>query len=144
MKWFFDTSVLIPAFLEDHEHHEPSLAAFVAAEKKKACCAAHSLAEVYSTLTRLPGKHRLSGDQVLLFLDAVEDRLTVVALDSREYYSAIRQAAAAGIVGGLLYDALLARSALKANAEIIYTWNLEHFRRLGPEVARRVKTPPAI
>jgi predicted nucleic acid-binding protein len=141
VKWFFDTSVLIPVFLEDHEHHEPSLAAFAPAKKNQACCAAHSLAEVYSALTRLPGRHRLSGEQVLLFLEAIEERLTVVALDSREYYSTIKQAAATGIVGGTLYDALLARCALKAGAETIYTWNLEHFQRLGPEVARRTKTP---
>jgi predicted nucleic acid-binding protein len=76
-----------------------------------------------------------------LFLEAIEERLTVVALDSREYYSTIKQAAATGIVGGTLYDALLARCALKAGAETIYTWNLEHFQRLGPEVARRTKTP---
>ena len=141
MKWFFDTSVLIPVFMEDHEHHEASLAAFVAADKKEGCCAAHSLAELYSALTRLPGKHRLSGEQVLLFLEAIEERLAVIALDSREYLSAIREAAAAGIVGGMLYDALLARCARKAAADVIFTWNTQHFLRLGPEVASRIKTP---
>ena len=140
MKWFFDTSVLIPVFMEDHEHHEASLTAFIHADKKQACCAAHSLAELYSVLTRLPG-NRLSGEQVLLFLEAIEEHLTVIALDSREYYSAIREAAASGIVGGMLYDALLARCARKAAAEVIYTWNVQHFRRLGPEVANRTKTP---
>ena len=39
-------------------------------------------------------------------------------------------------MGGTIYDALLAKCALKANATTIYTWDLEHFRRLGPEVAR--------
>ena len=141
MKWFFDTSVLIPVFLEDHEHHGPSLAAFLAAKKEQGCCAAHSLAELYSALTRLPGKHRLSGEQVLLFLEAIEERLTVVALDGAEYQSVIKQAAAAGIVGGMLYDALIAQCALKARAEKIYTWNVEHFQRLGAEVARRVQKP---
>jgi predicted nucleic acid-binding protein len=140
VKWFFDTSVLIPVFMEDHEHHEASLAAFLAADKKRACCAAHSLAEVYSVLTRLPG-NRLSGEQVLLFLEDIEERLTAVALDSREYFSTIRESAAAGIVGGMLYDALLARCARKAGADVIYTWNVQHFRRLGPEVASRTMTP---
>jgi predicted nucleic acid-binding protein len=140
VKSFFDTSVLIPVFMEDHEHHEPSLAAFLDADKKHACCAAHSLAEVYSVLTRLPG-NRLSGEQVLLFLEAIDQRLTLIALDAREYYSAIREAADTGVVGGMLYDALLARCARKAAADVIYTWNVQHFRRLGPEVASRVKTP---
>lgn len=141
MKWFFDTSVLIPVFMEDHQHHESSLAAFAAADKKRASCAAHSLAELYSVFTRLPGRHRLSPEQVLLFVEEIEERLTLISLDSREYSASIRSAVAAGIVGGILYDALLARCARKANAEVIYTWNLQHFRRLGPEVAKRVKTP---
>ena len=81
MKWFFDTSVLIPAFIEDHEHHEASLSAFHEADRRSSCCAAHSLAEVYSTLTRLPGRHRLSGEQVLLFLENI--RGTTHARDSR-------------------------------------------------------------
>jgi len=141
VKAFFDTSVLIPVFLEDHEHHEASLAAFLTAEKKHACCAAHSLAEVYSALTRMPGKHRLSGDQVLLFLQTIRERLAVIHLDAREYYSAIEEAAAAGIVGGAIYDALLARCALKAEAERIYTWNVKDFERLGAGIAKRLKTP---
>lgn len=141
MKYFFDTSVLIPVFLEDHEHHEASFDAFVAADRKQGCCAAHSLAELYSAITRLPTRPRLSGEQVALFLESIEQRLTVIALDSQEYFSTIREAAAVGIVGGTLYDALLARCALKAHAETIYTWNVQHFQRLGVGVAERVKTP---
>ncbi|HEY3973340.1 MAG TPA: PIN domain-containing protein [Candidatus Sulfotelmatobacter sp.] len=141
MKWFFDTSVLIPVFNVEHEHHEASLAAFVAANRENACCSAHSLAELYSVLTRLPGKHRVSGEQVLFFIEGIEEHLTIIALNSREYSSAIREAAAMGIVGGLLYDFLLARCARKASAEVIYTWDIQDFRRLGPEVASRIRTP---
>ena len=56
MKFFFDTSVLLPCFLEDHEHHEASLRAFLEADKKEGCCGAHSLAELYATATRLTRK----------------------------------------------------------------------------------------
>ncbi len=93
MRFFFDTSVSIAAFLEDHEHHQASFDAFLKADRKQGCCAAHSLAEVYSTLTRLHGKHRLSGEQVLLFLQNIRDRLTIVTLDAEEYYSAVEDAA---------------------------------------------------
>jgi predicted nucleic acid-binding protein len=141
MNWFFDTSVLIPTFLEDHEHHEASLDAFLKSDRRSSCCAAHSLAEVYATLTRLPGRHRLSGEQVLLFLENIRERLTLVTLDPEEYSAAVQAAAANGIVGGVIYDALLAQCALKAHAETIYTWNVRHFQRMGPEIARRVKTP---
>jgi predicted nucleic acid-binding protein len=141
MKWFFDTSVLIPTFLEDHEHHKASLSAFLEADRRSSCCAAHSLAEVYSTLTRLPGRHRLSGEQVLLFLENIRERLTLVTLDPEEYFATAEEAAAAGIVGGAIDDALLAQCALKSRAETIYTWNVKHFQRLNSEIARRVKTP---
>lgn len=138
---FFDTSVLIPAFFEDHEHHEASLQAFLKADKKQACCGAHSLAEFYATTTRLPGRHRLSGEQVLLFLENIQERLTIVTLDAHEYDTVLKQAAEAGIVGGAIYDALLVSCALKARAETIYTWNLRDFQRFGPEAAKRTRTP---
>ncbi len=141
MRGFFDTSVLIPAFIEDHEHHQASLIAFLEADRRSSCCAAHSLAEVYSTLTRLPGRHRLSGEQVLLFLENIRERLTLVTLDPEEYFAAVEEAAAAGIVGAAIYDALLAQCALKTRAETIYTWNVKHFQRINSEIARRVKTP---
>jgi predicted nucleic acid-binding protein len=138
---FFDTSVLVPVFLETHEHHERSLRVFVDATKRQDCCAAHSLAEVYATMTRLPGRHRLSGEQVLLFLDNIRERLTSVALTVDEYYAAIRDAADTGVVGGTLYDALIARCALKAKADTVYTWNTRHFEQLGPVIAERLRAP---
>jgi len=141
MKVFFDTSVLVAAVLLQNAHHPRSLAAYLAAERKQAYCAAHSLAEVYSTLTRLPGQQRMGCDQALLLLDDIADRLTAVALDPEEYCSTIADAAAEGIVGGTIYDALIARCALKIRATTIYTWNVDHFRRCGPEVANRARTP---
>ena len=44
-------------------------------------------------------------------------------------------------MGGTIYDALLACCALKAKATTMYTWDLNHFRLLGPEVTRRVQSP---
>lgn len=141
MKAFFDTSVLVPVFYGDHEHHAASMERFLGFHRKQACCGAHSLAEVYSSLTRMPGKHRISGEQAMLFLSDIRDRLTVIALDDAEYYRTIEQAAAAGIVGGTIYDALLVQCAVKARAETIYTWNLRHYGQFGTEVAKRVRTP---
>jgi predicted nucleic acid-binding protein len=141
VKYFFDTSVLLPTFLEDHEHHKASLRAFLRADRKQGCCGAHSLAELYATATRLPGKHRLSGEQVMLFLQDVRERLTIVALSGDDYFAAVKEAATLGVVGGTIYDALLARCALKADAEIIYTWNQKHFQQFSPEIAKRVRIP---
>jgi predicted nucleic acid-binding protein len=127
--------------MDEHMHHEASRKAYLKADKRHDCCAAHSLAEVYSTLTRLPGSHRASGDQAMLFLEDMTKRLTVIALDAEEYWAAIADAANLGVVGGLTYDALLARCALKAKVGTIYTWNLGHFHQLGSNVAKLVRTP---
>jgi len=77
----------------------------------------------------------------MLFLANMAERLTFIALDAEEYWSAIANAAESGVIGGTIYDALLARCALKAKAEIIYTWDVGHFQQLGEQVARRVRTP---
>lgn len=122
-------------------HHEASLRAFLEADKKEGCCGAHSLAEFYATATRLPGSLRLSGEQVMLFLENILERLTVITLTADEYYDTLKEAASAGVVGGTTYDALLGRCAMKGEAESIYTWNLKHFQQFSPEIVRRLRTP---
>lgn len=141
MKGFFDTSVLVPVFYGDHVHHPASLALFIQFDKSTGCCGAHSLAEVYSTLTRMPGRHRISGEQAMLFIGSIRDRLTTIALDGEEYADALQASAARGIVGGGIYDAMLAHCAIKAHAETIYSWNGRHYTQCGPEVRRRLQTP---
>jgi predicted nucleic acid-binding protein len=138
---FFDTSVLVAAVSVQHVHHVASLRAYLGTARKHACCAAHSLAEVYSTLTRMPTNQRMEGAQALILLDDIRSRMTVVALDPEEYYSAITEASAEGVIGGTIYDAVIARCALKARATTIYTWNVGNFRRVGLEIAKRVRTP---
>jgi predicted nucleic acid-binding protein len=141
VKVFFDTSVLVAAVLEDHEHFERSFSVFSAARCSSAFCAAHNLSEVYVTLTRYPGKDRLSAAQALMSLEKIEERLTVIALDTAEHIAAIRRFAANGIVGGTMYDGLIAACALKAKADVLYTWNVGHFMMLGNEVAHKVRSP---
>ena len=92
-------------------------------------------------MTRLPGRHRLSGEQVMLFLENIRERLALIALTGDEYHAAIKEAADSGVVGGTIYDALIARCALKAQADAIYTWNLRHFEQFGSAVVKRLRTP---
>jgi len=67
--------------------------------------------------------------------------LAIVTLETREYLAAIRRFAAHGITGGTVYDGLIAACALKAKADVLYTWNTGHFLLLGDEVARKLRTP---
>ena len=141
MKAFLDTSVLVSTFYGDHQHHEPSKDLFLRFDKREVCCASHSLAEVYSTLTGMPGPHRVSGDEALLFLGNIRDRLTIVAMNNNDYFKVLETCAVRGIAGGAVYDAILGQCAHKAEAESLFTWNLKDFRRLGPEIAARLKMP---
>jgi predicted nucleic acid-binding protein len=144
VKWFFDSSVLVPALLPAHVHHARSFAVFAAASQKNAGCAAHTLAEVYSTLTKYPGKERISSEFAALLIQQLEEKLTLVWLDGDEYRAAIRRMATMGIVGGAVYDGLIASCALKSGARHLYTWNARHFDLLGTEIQRIVTMPPAV
>ncbi len=68
MRGFLDASVLVPVFYGDPVHHHASLAIFLTLGPSAGCCGAHSLAVVYATLTRMPGKHRIRGEQAMLFI----------------------------------------------------------------------------
>jgi predicted nucleic acid-binding protein len=141
MKGFFDTSVLVPVFYGDHVHHHASLSLFIQFDKSTGCCGAHSLAEVYSTLTRMPGKHRISSERAMLFIGSIRERLSIVALNGNEYADVLAASAALRIVGGGIYDAVLAHCAIKAQVQAIYSWNGRHYGQCGPEVTRRLRTP---
>ena len=141
MKAFLDTSVLVATFYADHENHPASIELFLRFGKQDACCSAHSLAEVYATLTGMPGQRRVSGHEALLFLGDIRDRLTIVALNEQEYFKMAEASVEVGLTGGAIYDAILGHCALQAKAEVIYTWNTKDFLRLPPTMAGRVKTP---
>ena len=138
---FFDTSVLIAASVADHIHHAASLSVYRHAAPSNACCGVHNLAEVYAVLTSIPGPQRISSEQASSAVENVREHLLTVSLDEKEHHAVIKQAAKLGVVGGTIYDLLIAHAAMKAKAKIIYTWNIRHFQRFGPEITRLIRTP---
>jgi predicted nucleic acid-binding protein len=141
MRTFFDTSALVPVFYGDHVHHAASIGRFIQCDNTIGYCATHSLVEVYATLTRMPGRHRISSAQAMLFIDSIRERLSTVALDGEECADALKAAASLGIVGGGIYDAMIAHCALKAKADVIYSWNTRHYSLCGAAVIERLRTP---
>ncbi len=139
MRLFFDSSVLVPIFYADHPHHAPSARVFLEAGKDD-FCSLRTLGEVYTTLTGLPVRPRITGAEGVAIVKQIRERLTVVSLTEQEYISTLEMASST-VVGNAAYDALIARCALKAGATVLLTWNVQHFIRLGPEIARLVKTP---
>lgn len=76
-------------------------------------------------------------------MENIEQQLGFVNLTSEEYRSTIRAAASASIAGGTLYDYLIASCALKAQADVIYTWNTRHYQLFGPEIVEKLRIPEA-
>lgn len=139
MKLFFDSSVLVPVFYADHQHHESSAKAFLAAGKED-FCALRTLGEVYATLTGLPLRPRITAHDGMVILKQIRERLTLISLSEQEYVSAL-ESVSGTVVGGAAYDALIAQCAVKAGADVLLTWNVRDFTRLGPQIERLVKTP---
>jgi predicted nucleic acid-binding protein len=143
MKVFFDTSVLLPVFYGDHPRHDESLEIFGAHSRKLAACAAHSVAELYATLTRLPLRPRIEADQAALFIESLRERVTLVSLESDEYLETIAEISRRRLTGGIVYDALIAACARKVRASLLYTWNPADFERLKMPHGPAITTPAA-
>lgn len=141
MRRFVDTSVMLGAFFEDNPYHDACLALLGSLSHTHDACGAHSLAEVYSTLTRMPPAKRVHPDQAGIFLQHLHLRMQTVALTAEEYAREIKIAVENRVVGGQVYDALLLACARKHAADRIYTLNLKHFLKLAPDLADRITTP---
>ncbi len=145
MKVFCDTNVLVAACLESHPQHNAARPVLerVKAGKDEGFTAAHSLAEAYAVLTRLPGSEQVAPTIAWqLISDNVLKAFTVVTLTPKEYADTLEQAAANGVEGGRTYDALLLAAAAKSGAERIYTLNARHFQALADAALRgRVVAP---
>jgi len=142
VKVFLDTSVFVAAFWGDHPQHEASVALFKPAAPSRAFCAAHTVAEVYSTMTRLPAKPPIPPEQALLFIRQMRERFTVISLTDEEYCETIERLAGTGLAKSYIYDGLIMRAAEKSAAGAIYTWNTGHFQRVSPAaIAARLRTP---
>ncbi len=92
--------------------------------------AAPALVEAYAVLTRLPRAYRMRPQDCLAllqvnFLDHAE---SVVALDVDQYLRLVQNAAVGGIIGGQIYDAVIAACARAANVATLLTFNERHFR----------------
>jgi predicted nucleic acid-binding protein len=145
MKVFCDTNVLVAAFLQSHPHHSSARPVIerVKAGLDNGFVAAHSLAETYAVLTRLPGSNQVAAPVAWqLITENVLQDFTIVSLSSKEYVATLRNAAKNGVEGGKTYDALLLAAAAKSGAERIYTTNVHHFQNLAEdELRQRIVAP---
>ncbi|MFW6235034.1 MAG: type II toxin-antitoxin system VapC family toxin [Spirochaetota bacterium] len=135
MKVFFDTSVIVPALVDQLPNHHAALLALseFASEPNEAICSTHSLAECYAVLTALPLARRITPEEARrLISESIAGRLTVRDLSKADYLEATDMVAQAGLIGGVVYDALHVVVAKKSRCERLLTYNLRHFRGLVP------------
>jgi len=102
--------------------------------------AAHTLAEVYSVLTRLPPPHRLAPAAAHRLVQGNLQDKHIIELTAADYWSVLEECRAQGIAGGTVYDALIVRAALLGKATELLTLNASHFRRLAPS-SLEVRSP---
>lgn len=136
MKVLFDTSLLVAGFIEPHPMHSRALPWLRRAHARRLdlYIAAHSLAELYAVLTTLPVRPLISAATACsLIRENTEAVATVVTLSNADYDRTLDRMARLGVVGGSIYDALIARAAEKIGVERLVTLNLSDFERVWPE-----------
>jgi len=144
MKALFDSNVLVSALVETHPFHLKAIKWLTEVKENKitGVISAHSLAEIYSTLTNLPIypkispnlAHNLIYQNILPIFDFVE--LTV-----EDYKTVLNIASQNQIIGGTIYDALIAHAAHKAQVDKLLTFNTKHFKKAYPLIADIVEEP---
>jgi predicted nucleic acid-binding protein len=109
-----DSSVVIAAFATWHEHHEIARKAMAGRPR----LIAHAAVESYSVLTRLPPPHRALPAIVHAFI-AERFAEPFLTLSETGYQELLTTVAAAQILGGPAYDALIAFTAAEHQATLL-------------------------
>jgi predicted nucleic acid-binding protein len=133
MKTAFDTSVLVAALVRPHPHHGRAVIWLKRAISRDfdMVVAAHTIAELYAVLTTLPVSPRISSEIAWrLIHESVEPSANIVSLSASDYLTVIRDSRDSALSGGIVYDALILKAALKAKAARLLTYNASDYRRL--------------
>jgi predicted nucleic acid-binding protein len=145
VKAYLDTNVLVASCVQEHPHHLQAfnLVQRVKERKLAGCISTHGLAEFYAVLTRAPFTPRVHPAEAGQLLDDnIVPYFELVALSAHDYKTVLRSCASAGLIGGVVYDALHLHSAQKASCDRIYTFNVKDFRSLAEAgLAAKITAP---
>ena len=141
-RYLCGTNGLIASACGWHEHHARTHAEFQrrARAGEELVLAAHSLAEIYSVLTRLPPPRRIRGEDAWTLIEGNWSDTPAAHLTAQETWDAVRNAQRLGVRGGQMCDALIAAAALKAGASAILTWNRRNFEPFADHI--QIESPP--
>ncbi len=143
MKIFFDSSVLIAAFVESHPKHKSALSFLVKAKNRefKLFVSAHTILEVYSVLTSAPFRPKITS---VIAKKLIENNINAIAkiiyLSYEDYFKIIEKMCASDFKGGIVYDAIIVECALNSKVDEILTLNPIDFLRLTNDTSIRITT----
>ncbi len=133
MKKYFDTSIFVAATIKKHPRYndcKPLLEQAIN-EGHDLYVSTHSMAEMYSNLTRLPQNMALTPNQVgAYFRKSLIPYFKIVSLDKDDYLEALNLVEGLQLVSGSIYDALHYTAAKKVGCEELFTLNGRDFKRL--------------
>jgi predicted nucleic acid-binding protein len=109
-----DTSVVVPALLSWHDHHDACRAAATGAS-----IPAHALLESFSVMTRLPTPHRIGGQVAHRLLEAWFDRAAVLPAPADVQRRIVPLVSSRGFEGGSVCDALIGLTARSAGHVLV-------------------------
>jgi len=145
MDVFFDTTVLVAASVRSHPHHPQAFAALrrVASGRDIGFMSAHSIAETYAALTRVPVEPRIHPAEAARIVTVnLLPHLDAMPLSKKDYLEALGVVETGSWAGGKIYDALILACAARSRAQRIYTFNLADFMMLAsPQLRDRICAP---
>lgn len=109
-----DTSVVVPALLTWHEHHDRCQDAAVDAHVP-----AHVVLEAYSVMTRLPAPHRISSQDAWQVLGSRFSHDDVLPASDDLQRRVVTMVSAVGVDGGATYDAVIGLTAAEHGATLL-------------------------
>ncbi|MBX7131245.1 MAG: PIN domain-containing protein [Fimbriimonadaceae bacterium] len=126
-----DSSVLVAALMVSHEKHLAALSWLESAASGTLTLIVcqQSIAEVYATLTTMPGASRVPPPVAWQLIVGLTEMVTVVELKPDDYVDAVSRLATLGVLGGAIYDCLILIAAENSGAEKFVTGNRRHFHR---------------
>lgn len=132
-RYLFDSSTLIASFVQNHPKHPSAFLWYKRAKQGEIdfYVSAHSLLEVYSVLTSAPFKPRISAQGAWELIDSnIKQSAQIISLSEHDYFKILNRVYQKGLVGGIIYDAIMVECAIKKQIGKILTSNSKDFVRL--------------
>jgi len=143
LKVGLDTSFLVPLFSVEHEFHEPTSMEWDRLRRANALFVVpcHALLECFAVLTRMPAPYRIAQEEMeRLLIESFAKDAEIPLVLPQTVWSSIRSLVSTRLVGGKVYDAVIAQSALDAGAAVLLTWNTKDLLPVAPS-GLEVATP---